>query len=251
MAQMAGSAHETDDRSFGSVASFHLITERAGRAPAALSRLSTDRLRLRHTPGLRFWRLLGTGRGSSTAPSIDPRRTALFAVWDDVASLGNFQADHPLPARWRQAEEAWHLRMTMVGGGGTWNGRSFVCRGDLGPSMRADAPIVVITHAAVAALSWRQFRATSKLVAAELSRADGLLASVAIGEAPLGRLGTLSVWSTPASAQGFASSTVHRAAAERARSEAWFNEELFARFSPVATSGLWGGNDPLAGRLHR
>src|SRR5688572_19890231 len=57
------------------VASFHLVREPPWRAPVALARLGTDRLRLRGTPGLRFARLLGTGRGSSTAPGAveEPR----------------------------------------------------------------------------------------------------------------------------------------------------------------------------------
>jgi hypothetical protein len=46
----------------GPLASFHLVREPAWRAPVALARLGTDWLRLRGTPGLRFARLLGTGR---------------------------------------------------------------------------------------------------------------------------------------------------------------------------------------------
>lgn len=216
-----------------------------------MPRLATDRLRLGQTRGLQFWRLLGTGRGSSTAPSVDLRRTALFAVWVDELALNEFRADHPLTRRWQRAEEAWHTQMTMVGGGGSWHGRSFSSQADGDVAIRTDGPIAVLTHATVAARSWRSFRRSSVTVANGLSRADGLLASVGIGEAPLGRLGTFSLWKSPAHAGAFMASPVHRAAAERARAEEWFTEELFGRFVPLDSSGCWGGSDPLAGLLDR
>ena len=53
-------------------------------------RLGLDRRMLRTVPGLRFWRLLGTGAGSSTGPGADLHRTALFAIWDDEGSLEAF-----------------------------------------------------------------------------------------------------------------------------------------------------------------
>src|SRR5687767_3856315 len=69
-------------------ASFHLLREASARR--ALTRLVRDRRPLSRVAGLRFWRLLGTGAGASTAPGIDPRRTALFAVWDGDAALDRF-----------------------------------------------------------------------------------------------------------------------------------------------------------------
>ena len=62
------------------IASFHLLAEPGWRAPQVMARLVTDRLRLPRVPGLRFWRVLGTGHGSRTAFSVDPSRSAVFAV---------------------------------------------------------------------------------------------------------------------------------------------------------------------------
>ena len=65
------------------VASFHLVREPVWRAPLALGRLGTDRLRLRGTPGLRFARLLGTGSGAAATVN-DLGLVVEFAAGEEV-----------------------------------------------------------------------------------------------------------------------------------------------------------------------
>lgn len=231
------------------IASFHLVRERSWRAPLALGRLGTDRIRLRRTPGLAFWRLLGTGRGDDTAPSVDPRRTALFAVWDDEGDLDRFLADGPLAARWARAESAWHVRLRGLGGHGRWRGVDPLAGLEPGDP---DGPIAVITRAEVRLRSWRAFGAAGSPVSTEVRSAPGLLAVVGIGEAPVGRLGTFSLWRSTTDAVRFATTMPeHRAVVGRTRAEGWYGEELFARFAPYASSGSWPTGtrtgDPLAG----
>jgi heme-degrading monooxygenase HmoA len=226
------------------VASFHLVRERPWRSALAMARLGTDRLRLARVEGLVFWRLLGTGRGDDTGPSADPRRTALFAVWDDEAALDGFLAGSPVAQRWERAEEAWHVRLRGAGGHGTWRGVDPLAGLVEGAT---DGPLAIITRADVHRRSWRAFRAAGPAVSEELRTADGLLAVVGIGEAPVGRLGTFSLWRSLADVRHFAVGMPHhREVVRRTRDENWYGEELFARFEPYASSGSWGGADPLA-----
>jgi hypothetical protein len=226
------------------IASFHLVRERPWRAPLAMARLGTDRVRLGRTPGLVFWRLLGTGAGDDTAPSVDPRRTALFAVWDDEAALDAFHATSSIAARWSRAEEAWHVRLRGLGGHGTWRGVDVLDGLERGGG---GGPVAVITRADVRLGSWRTFGRAGRPVSDEVRAADGLLGVVGIGEAPVGRLGTFSVWRGVADLRRFATGMPHhRDVVRRTRAERWYGEELFARFEPYASSGTWGGGDPLA-----
>lgn len=228
----------------GRIASFHLVRERPGRQLLVLARLATDRRRLVDVDGLLFWRLLGTGRGDRTSPGADLRRSALFAVWRDEASLDRFMNSDPIAARWQHSSEAWHVRLRGLGGHGSWGGFDVLDGLEVGA---ADGAVVILTRARIRRRSWRSFMRAARSVDQALSRAAGLLGVVGIGESPVGRLGTLTVWASLESAREFArSDAAHGQAVTLARSDGWFGEELFARFEPYGASGSWGGGDPLA-----
>jgi hypothetical protein len=230
------------------IASFHLVRERPGRAVAALARLGTDRVRLAREGGPSFWRLLGTGRGRDTGVGVDPRRTALFAVWEDDAALDRFLARSPIAARWRDAEEVYTVRLRGGTGHGTWRGVALL--DGLAPgqsSVADDGPVAVLTRATVRVRHWPAFVAAGRRVSVELATAPGVLAVAGIGEAPLGRQATFSLWRTTADARAFAYGRPdHLEAVRRTRAEGWYGEQLFARFQPYASTGTWDGRDPLA-----
>lgn len=224
------------------IGSFHLV--RSTSRLAAMSRLGLDRRMLRTVPGLRFWRLLGTGAGSSTGPGADLHRTALFAIWDDEGSLEAFHVR--MAARWASASEAWHVRLRAAGGHGAWRGVPVL--DELRPAETTGGPVAIVTRADVRPRSWRAFRRAGGPVSDDLQGADGLLAVVGIGEAPAGRLGTFSLWRDLPAAHAYATSERHREVVRRTRREHWYGEELFARFEPYASSGSWDGRDPLRRR---
>ena len=227
----------------GPIASFHLVSESTWRSPLAMARLGTDRFRLDRTPGLVFWRLLGTGRADDTGPGIDPRRTALFAVWEGGSALDDFLATSAIGRRWQQLDEAWHVRLRSLGGHGRWRGVDPLDGLDTGD---AGGPIAVVTRADVRLGAWRSFGRAGRVVDRELHRAPGLIDVVAIGEAPVGRLATFSLWDSLAAARSFAySGPDHVEIVRRTRDEHWYSEELFARFEPFGSSGRWNGRDPL------
>jgi hypothetical protein len=91
------------------------------------------------------------------------------------------------------------------------------------------------------------FRQAVPPVAFDAARAPGLRLSVAIGEAPVGLLGTFSVWQDQSALEAFAyRGDAHRQVVRRTPGERWYAEELFARFEVLAAEGTVGGIDPLA-----
>ncbi len=231
------------------LASFHLARYPRRNALAGILAHGARPARARGaSPGLRFWRLLGTGRGATMTLSADLRRWALFAVWEDDAALDAFLAESPVArALGASSGEEALARPAAARCVRTARGaerpaarprrrRSTTRRAGRDPHPRDDPA-----------------RAGCRLLRRD--RAARRRPRWTPGPARLGRHrrvagrapGDVLALAHARDARDYAySGADHRAVvAPHARASDWYAEELFARFRPYGSAGTWDGRDPL------
>ena len=208
--------------------------------------MGLDRPALRATPGLRFWRLLGTGRGATMTLSADLRRWALFAVWEDEAALDASSAASPVAARWAElAREAYHVRLAPL------RARRLGRANPL-PATRGRAPATGRSPSSPARRSARRgcgastARSRRRRPTSRRDRGCSPRSGWASGRSPARRPSRCGARSTTRAATPTGGR--HRDVVRRTRAERWYPEELFARFRPTAPRDV-GRPDPLAGAL--
>jgi heme-degrading monooxygenase HmoA len=236
----------------------------------ALGRMALDRRLLSGTPGLTFFKLLGTGRGRSFSPrDADLTTWALFAVWENADAWASFNSTSKYARIWGAlSEEQWSTRLEPVKWRGTWARQLPFGSPLIGPLNRNAAPVVsggpdeaggpvdageglliggsgpmaVLTRARVRPSQWRTFARSVPPVAAAVNTTAGLRYTVGIGEAPIGLQATFSLWDSESAMAEFAyGSEAHRDVMRRTNALGWYAEEMFARFRVVESSGSING----------
>ncbi len=209
--------------------------------------MALDRRLLRRTPGLAFWKLLGTGSGRTfSLRDADPTTWGLFAVWENDSARRDFVERSSYARVWSDlAEEQWMAHLRLVRSKGTWSGRSPFEDGASaveGTELCADGRLAVITRARVRPTQWRSFAKAVPPVAAAVNSTPGLQFTVGIGEAPIGLQATFSLWESAGAMQAFVyGHDAHRDVIRRTTTQGWYAEELFARFNVVSSAGTING----------
>jgi hypothetical protein len=218
---------------------FTVVRYPPGRRLWGLAQMGLARRPLAATPGLRFWKLLGSGAGFTVRPDLS--RYALLATWSSEAAADEFLAG-PRVSAWRQrASELWTVKLLPRQVRGAWGGDD-----PFGPrlALPGELPLVVLTRASLRlrALPWFWSRAAA--IDRQLRGAPGLRLALGVGELPWIRPVTFSVWDPGPDMERFALRGLHHDAARAARARAWFREDLFARFAAIASQGRVDGRDP-------
>lgn len=201
-------------------------------------RLVVGRFAMRGVPGLRFFKILGSGHegGFGLRPSAD--RLGLFTVFADAASAEAFIAAGPVLQSWRShARECAWLKLAPYASRGAWAGRALSTSSE--PPKQG--PIAVLTRASIrptcAAAFWRRATAAEQA----LHAAAGCLLATGLGEAPLLRQATFSVWQDIESLQAYAQQGAHLDAVRAAYGCGYFSESMFTRFTLLGMGGTWKG----------
>ncbi len=222
----------------GAVAVLVLVDIAPGSRAWGYGRFVIGRFDLYRIPGLRFFKVLGSGyeSGFGLRPSLS--RQGLFCVFDDAPAADAFLADSSLAASYRaHAREFFAVKLKAFSCRGSWAGMSL----PVNAQAPARGPIAALTRASIrlpkAAAFWRQAPLTQR----SLDGAPGCLFSAGVGEAPLLRQATFTMWDSVAQMDAYARSGAHLEAIKAAQRHGYFSESMFARFVPSDAQGTWLG----------
>lgn len=208
----------------------------------AFGHLAFGWYRLRGTPGLRFAKVLGSGRNGGFRPSPSLTHQGLFLAFD-----GERQADAFLDSRngllqsiRGQAREFLTVKLRCYAVRGRWSGKVPQSATVERPA-REEGPIASLTRASIrptrAAAFWRHAPPSE----VSLEAAPGCLVAVGLGEMPLLRQATFTVWENEAAMEHYSRQGAHLDAIRAAMAGGYFSESMFARYRVAGLRGTWRG----------
>lgn len=208
----------------------------------AFGHLAFGWYRLLGTPGLRFAKVLGSGRNGGFRPSPSLTHQGLFLAFD-----GERQADAFLDSRSGllqsirgQAREFLTVKLRCYAVRGRWSGKVPQPATVERPA-RDEGPIASLTRAsirpAMAAAFWRHAPPSE----VSLDAAPGCLVAVGLGEMPLLRQATFTVWENEAAMEHYSRQGAHLDAIRAAMAGGYFSESMFARYRVAGLRGTWRG----------
>lgn len=232
------------------IVSLTIIRYRKLFVPFALLAMAIHRLPLLMQKGCSFYKLLGSGKNGTFDLEPDWQQWGLLACWNNRDDFDAFYKQSFVSSWWKTlGTENWTILCQPIQSHGTWNGKepfSIPAAEDI------KGPVAVLTRATIRFSKLKNFWANVDTVAGIMTSAPGYVNSFGVGEAPVYRQATFSVWENLEAVKAFAyKSPQHAQVIKKTKSEGWYSEELFARFKPLASFGTINGKDPLNDLLNK
>lgn len=201
------------------------------------ARFAVQRFSMRDVTGLVFSKVMGSGFDGGFGLRPSSTRQALFCLFTDEASADSFLASRIAQSYAIRSHEFCTAKLRAYSCKGTWAGHSI----DVTAATPESGPIATLTRASIkpwAALRFWRLQPASEV---SLKQARGCLLATGVGEAPIFRQATFSLWSGVDAMNTYARTGAHLSAIRAANAGQFFSESMFARFVPLKVSGSWRG----------
>lgn len=196
----------------------------------AFKQMGIGYAQLKGTPGLSFFRLLGTGGGAGFSLRPDFSTYAFLGVWKDAKAAVQFKEEHDfLQQYFTKASSIRLLTLSNIKSHGLWGGQNpFQSPKALNVENKKIAIVTRATLRWSRLLSfWRAVPKASKAIEA----ARGVYFYKGIGEWPFIQQATISLWDSMENVLQFAyKSADHGSIVKETRQKRWYTEDLFSRF---------------------
>lgn len=196
----------------------------------------------RGLPGLRFAKALGSGFEGGFGLRPSRSRQGVFAVFASELAADQFLAQSATLAAFRaRSSELCIVKLRAWSSRGSWGGQTLQPSAAMPMNGDVNVPVAALTRASIHPKSALAFWRKAPPAQEALARAPGCRLAVGLGEAPLLRQATFSVWDSVAAMDAYARSGAHLEAIRASQREGYFSESMFVRFVPVTVQGRWNG----------
>lgn len=231
------------------IVSLTIVRYRKAFIPFALMAMAVHRLPIRFQKGCTFWRLLGSGKNGSFDLQPDWQQWGLLACWDNREDFDRFYEHSFISSWWRFFKtEQWTILCEPLQSHGKWSNKEPFGNPNI---QDYHGPMAILTRATIRLNRLTDFWANVDQVSELTRKSRGYITSFGIGERPVYKQATFSVWDNLENMKAYAyRSKEHSEVIRKTREEDWYSEELFARFKPIASMGTLNGSDPLKGLIN-
>ncbi len=222
----------------GPVAVMLLADIAAGSRLWGWSRFIVGRRALRGVGGLQFSKVLGSGRNGGFGLQPSTSRQGLFCLFGSDAEADRFLDRSAVVAGYRaHASECFTVKLRAFSSRGSWSGAPL----PVSVAAPTGGPIATLTRASIKPRQALRFWRHAPPSEVSLTQAGGCRLAAGVGEAPLLRQATFSVWDSIEAMDRYARSGAHLDAIRASRAGDFFTESMFVRFVPYAAQGQWKG----------
>lgn len=204
---------------------------------------------LKDVPGLQFVKVMGSGHGGGFGLRPSGSHQGLICLFEDQRQATDFCYGEEVREIISHAREHWLGMLSITSARGEWDQQAWGVTPDSCLSTNVAyhepevsiEPIAVLTRGTIRPAKALAFWRYSPAAQEQLSKAAGCMLAMGLGEAPLLRQCTFSLWTDTDSMEGYAHSGAHKQAIGAVHKNDYFTESMFVRMHVLFMSGQWQG----------
>jgi hypothetical protein len=208
-----------------------------------------------------FFKLMGSGKNGTFDKSPDWQQWAILStpkVKFKSVQLKHYPKDILIKKIYGGFISSWitlfncetiTYLLEPIEGHGLWDKQKVF--GELPHKTDYEGQVAVLTRATIRLSKLKQFWKHVDGVASQMAGANGFVTSYGIGEIPLIKQATFSVWQSKEAMKDFAyQMKEHQEVIQKTRQEKWYSEDMFTRFKITGCVGTVNGVNPLKQKLY-
>jgi hypothetical protein len=198
-------------------------------------------------PGLTMVKVMGSGHGGGFSLRPSATHQGLICTFSHLDLALKFLDSPAVQAYRSRARECWLGVLSVQSARGHWDKQAWQSSTPESLGSQVDTeqapktPFAVLTRASIVPTKAMAFWRYAPAAQADLGQAPGCLLAMGLGEAPLVRQCTFSLWQDTAAMLQYARQGAHQVASAAAYKHQFFSESLFVRMQVLQMAGVWQG----------